>query len=199
MIPGDSCCLINSSPPSATFMCQSMLSLVQVMACGLFGAKPLPEPMLAYCQLDSWEQISLIFESEFCHFHSRKCIWKCRLPIWQPFCPGGDELSPLLSYFSMNDGHLWDSEVPLSINPTHIWVRGKQPYIIISNCRVGKCWSFPHNLCQHMQCWNNMCISLRDGSWRCSCFVTWFCYLLIAKSGNKTAAPPWPEPLYIRC
>ena len=28
------------------------------MACRLFGAKPLPEPMLAYCWLDSWEQIS---------------------------------------------------------------------------------------------------------------------------------------------
>ena len=27
--------------------------LVQVMACRLFGAKPLPEPMLAYCQLDT--------------------------------------------------------------------------------------------------------------------------------------------------
>ena len=24
------------------------------MACRLFGAKPLPETMLAYCQLDSW-------------------------------------------------------------------------------------------------------------------------------------------------
>ena len=27
------------------------------MACRLFGAKPLPEPMPAYCQPDSWEQI----------------------------------------------------------------------------------------------------------------------------------------------
>ena len=126
-------------------------------------------------------------------------IWKCRLPKWRPFCPGGDELRTLFSYFSMNNGHFCDSDAPLSINPTHIWVRGKQPYIIISNCWVGKCWSFPHILCQHMQCWNNMCICIRDGSWRCSCFVTWFCYLLIAKSGNNTATPPWPEPLYIRC
>ena len=31
--------------------------MVQVMACRLFGAKPSPEQMLAYCQLDSWEQI----------------------------------------------------------------------------------------------------------------------------------------------
>ena len=65
-------------------------SLVQVMACRLFDTKPLPEPILAYCQLDSWEQISLKFEFEFYSFHTRKC----RLPKWRPFCPWGDELKP---------------------------------------------------------------------------------------------------------
>ena len=83
----------NSSPPSAAYMRQWIgPSLVQVLACRLFGAKPLPEPMLAYWQLDSWEQISVKFESEFYHFHSRKCTWKCRLPKWWPFCPGGNGL-----------------------------------------------------------------------------------------------------------
>ena len=86
--------VINSYPPSAAYIRQwTGSALVQVMACRLFGAKPLPEPMLAYCQLDSWEQISVKFESEFHHFHSRKCIWNCGLSKWQPFCPGGDELS----------------------------------------------------------------------------------------------------------
>ena len=81
------------SPPSAAYMRQQTRSaLVQVMACRLFGTKPLPEPILAYCQLDSWEQISGKFESEFYHFHSRKCIWNCRLPKWWPFFPGGDGL-----------------------------------------------------------------------------------------------------------
>ena len=28
----------------------------------------------------------------------------------------------------------------------------------------------------------------------CGCLVTWFCYHLIAKPGNKTAAPLWPDP-----
>ena len=67
-------------------------ALVQIMACRLFGAKSLPEPMLAYCQLDSREQISMKFESEFYQFHSRKCIWNCRLPKWRPYCHGKDEL-----------------------------------------------------------------------------------------------------------
>ena len=67
-------------------------AFVRVMACHLFGAKPLPEPMLASCQLDSWEQISVKFELEFYHFHSRKYVWICCLPKWRPFCPGGGEL-----------------------------------------------------------------------------------------------------------
>ena len=79
-------------PPSAAYIRQwTGLSLVQIMACRLLGAKPLHEPLLVYCQLDSWEQISVKFKSEFYHFHSWKSIWKCRLPKWWPFCPAGDE------------------------------------------------------------------------------------------------------------
>ena len=84
-------CLLNS--PSAAYMCQwTGSSLIQLMACRLFGAKPLPEPMLAYCELHAWEQISVKFETEFYHFHLKKCIWNCRLPKWRPYCPGGDEV-----------------------------------------------------------------------------------------------------------
>ena len=84
---------LNSSPPSATYMHQwTGSTLVQVIACCFFSAKPLLKLVLAYCQMDCWEQISVKFEFEFCHFHSRKCIWNCHLPIWWPFCPGGDEL-----------------------------------------------------------------------------------------------------------
>ena len=78
--------------PSAAYMHQwTGSALVQVMAWRLFGAKPLPVPMQPYCQLDSWEQISVKLELEFYHFHAKKCIWKCRLPHWWPFCPGNDD------------------------------------------------------------------------------------------------------------
>ena len=30
----------------------------------------------------------------------------------------------------------------------------------------------------------------------CGCLVTWFCYQLIAKPGNKTAEVSWPDPYY---
>ena len=97
---------INSSPPSAVYMRQGTgAALVQVMAYRLFGAKPLSEPVLAYCQLDSWEQLSLKSESEFYHFHSRKCIWKCRLPEWRSFCPGRDELKVDISVIHVSFGN----------------------------------------------------------------------------------------------
>ena len=42
---------VNSSPPSAAYMRQWIESaLVQIIACRLFGAKPLSKPMLGYCQ-----------------------------------------------------------------------------------------------------------------------------------------------------
>ena len=56
------------------------------MASRLIGTRPLLEPMLVYCQMDAWEQVSVKFKSESYHFHSRK---KCLLPKWRPFHPGG--------------------------------------------------------------------------------------------------------------
>ena len=61
--------------------------LLQIMAWHLFGAKPLSEPMLPYCQLDPKEHISVKLYLKFKRFHSRKCTWKCRLPKWRPSCP----------------------------------------------------------------------------------------------------------------
>ena len=62
------------SPPSAAYMCQWTRSeLFQIMVCCPFGAKPLPEPMLAYCKVGTWEQISVeLFETgKFYHFYSK--------------------------------------------------------------------------------------------------------------------------------
>ena len=71
---------LNDLPPSAAYMCQWIGTvLVQIMACRLFGDKPLFKPVLGYCQLDHWEQISVKFKSKYEIFHTRKCIWKCRL------------------------------------------------------------------------------------------------------------------------
>ena len=42
------------------------------------------------------------------------------------------------------------------------------------------------------QDFNDELISVRSRN--CGCLVTWFCYQLIAKPGNKTATVPWPDP-----
>ena len=74
------CYWINLPPPSAEYMCKwTGLALVQVMACRLFGPKPLPEPMLAYCKLDPKQQTWVKLESKYKTFHSWKCISKCHL------------------------------------------------------------------------------------------------------------------------
>ena len=54
-------------------------ALVQIMACHLFGAKPLSDPMLTYCQFDPQEYTSVKFESKYQTFVSWKCFSKCRL------------------------------------------------------------------------------------------------------------------------
>ena len=52
-----------SSPQIAAYMRQRTGSpLVQAMACRLFGAKPLPDPVLANCLTNFWEQISVKYE-----------------------------------------------------------------------------------------------------------------------------------------
>ena len=49
------------------------------MACRLFNAKPISEPMLPYCQLDPNVYISIKKHLIFKSFYSVKCTWKYRL------------------------------------------------------------------------------------------------------------------------
>ena len=60
----------------------------------LAGAKPLSEPTLVYIvnrTLANKLQWKFNRNSYIC-IHSRKCIWKCRLKKWRPFCLGPNEL-----------------------------------------------------------------------------------------------------------
>ena len=57
---------------------QTWSSLIQVMAFNLFGTKPLPKPMLAYCQLESYEQTVVKFDCNLSNFIEEKenVTWK---------------------------------------------------------------------------------------------------------------------------
>ena len=48
--------------------------LVQVMVCRPIGAKPLPEPMLTYCQLRPSVQTSMKSESKFKIFNNENAF-----------------------------------------------------------------------------------------------------------------------------
>ena len=52
-------------------------------------------------------------------------------------------------------------------------------------------------LFQHTDSQVHKVVCLWVRSWNCGCLVTWFCYQLIAKPGNKTATVSWPDP-YMR-
>ena len=70
------------------------------------------------CSLNPWEQISVKFEIVI---HSGKCIWKCRLPNWRPFCPGRDEL--MYMNFSVHSVVCWEyCSAPNLLMTKHLWV-----------------------------------------------------------------------------
>ena len=91
-------------------------TLVQVIACRLFGAKPLPEPMLPYCQLDLWEQTSVKFESKYKPFHSWKCTWICRFGNGWYFVQGEKLRLDHFRYLSLQ----WDLHTVKRVCPTEL-------------------------------------------------------------------------------
>ena len=84
------------------------------MACRLDGAKPLSEPMLEYCWLDPWVNLSEIL-IEIYTFSFKKMHLKMSSENWRPFCPGLNVLSglqyeaPQLTFYNDN----WSSHVPV--------------------------------------------------------------------------------------
>ena len=76
---------VNSLGPGDAYMRHwTGSSLVQVMACRLFGAKQLPEPMLANFQVYTLKQTSL--KLQWKTFSLTKMHSKMSSAKWQPFC-----------------------------------------------------------------------------------------------------------------
>ena len=63
-----------------SYISQRKSLFIKNLRCVWSWIKPLPEPMLTFCQLDSWDQISVKFESESYNFHSWNAFEiNCRL------------------------------------------------------------------------------------------------------------------------
>ena len=77
---------INSSSPIAAYMRQWIGSaLIQIMACRLFGAMPLSEPVLEYCQMGTnFSEIVIRIQT----FSFKKTYMKISSAKWCLFCFG---------------------------------------------------------------------------------------------------------------
>ena len=80
------------SPGDAYMRYWTGSSLVHVMACRLFGAKPLPEPMMAYCQLGPTEQRNL---------YRTENIFIDEIVFENAVCLSGAHLVPASTYLLM--------------------------------------------------------------------------------------------------
>ena len=102
------------------------------MPCRLFGAKPLSEPILPYCQWDPKEHISVKFYFKLKSFHSKRCIQKCCLRN------GGHFVSASMCY---GDGPevltMWQAfPMPSSWIHAHKWVLISYVSILSGACNV---------------------------------------------------------------
>ena len=87
---------------------------------------------------------------------------------------------------------------------THIWVSWLDPtwcaihpknYILIFIYHCGLLviiYVYTHTYTYTYTYTYSICIWVKSRN--CGCLVTWFCYQLIAKPGNKTATVSWPDP-----
>ena len=67
------------------------------------------------------------------------------------------------------------------------WVCNERRCYYVTPPLIG--WA--HTTCEPI---NDLLKDIWVRSGNCRCLVTWFCYQLIAKPGNKTAAVSWPDP-----
>ena len=74
------------------------------MACRLFGDKPLSDPMIVYCQLDPYEQISVKIEWKIMTFSFKKMDLKMSLKC-VTFCLSLNVVTQL--YSSIGDVSLY--------------------------------------------------------------------------------------------
>ena len=177
--------------------------LIQMMAWRLPGDKPLSEPMM----------VSLLT-----HICLTQPQWVNRALRFMSFWVNQDDSSVIVTSQHRNSfrvtGPLWGEWIPLTKGQWCIalmfslllawifcWTNNQIEMLVIWDT-VGLMWHHCNELYldHHMNHINQQPYRVTTtkqicvGSWRWSCLVNWFCYQLIAKPGNKTAAPPWPDP-----
>ena len=81
---------LNLSAHSAAYMRQRIRSeLVEIMACRLFGAKPLSTAILGYSQLDPEEEKKSLKFNQHTELFIHKMLLNILSTKWRPSCRGG--------------------------------------------------------------------------------------------------------------
>ena len=141
----------NSSPPSATYMQWTGSALVQIMACRLFGAKPLPEPMLAYCQLGSWEQFLVKIWIGILSFSCKKMHLKLLSANMAAILSGGDELN--------SHQEVTYSKTGIDLIDTDLFQFNDLPLGHWKRCEIDLTHWSPRSATELNRCWCNQCFA----------------------------------------
>ena len=155
-------------PHSAAYMRQWFGSaLVEIMACRLFGAKPLSIPMIKYCQLDTEEQTSMKFKTQTLFIHenaSVNIVCKIAAILSRGGGGGGDELSIRAGFITKCH---WSSPAHMSSET----VREKFAVIFDDSTeelhcvKMTLCYKRMLNICINDNITISVCISRRG--WKC--------------------------------
>ena len=131
-------------------------AFVQIIACRLFGTKPLSKPLLGYCQLDP----SLEFQSKCKTFHSWKCIWKHRLRNGRQFVQGPYAVTTWLinSWYHI---HQWCDRNMVRTSKRHLYI---SPSLSVYCKEIENNWS----------CYNDIAVYYGTDCFPlCHCIVDW--------------------------
>ena len=120
-------------------------SLSQTIACCFFSTEPLPEPMLAYCQLDPGEHILVKFEAKYHNFHTLPCILKCLDDVSVWMCNDNDNERILLPYsryidtsnHTHSNQHYW-YHLKYSTLDKHTWQTGLEAMAYVPQYLLNK-------------------------------------------------------------
>ena len=155
-------------------------SLVQVMACCLFSAKPLSEPIMTYYQLNHTEKKTLgKFESKHVDLHLTKWIWNVhRQNTWISYIFINVFILSLLSIYFYDNITNFEHHV----GP---WCRKRQPMPLrrlLLRYQGTKVQWWPNGLCVHAnrnavmmrpQCVNRIALHRWDS---CHCGDNWYIF-----------------------
>ena len=116
----------------------NITTLLPIMACRLFGAKPLSEAMLSYCKLDPKKHISIMtFYSKLKSFHS--CTWKCRLRNGGHFISSSISWMILVSGSQESTRNRWGNQNQHTDTAVCMFPGTNCPRPVLRNTRTSRC------------------------------------------------------------